>query len=377
MLAVCDLITQVDPHLDAADVIRTAAIQLARLTRSDLGVVAAEVDGEFLLGSYPRPVDTEMAAQLMRAASEATPEISSTICSAVIGSPPSGFVRASGPIDGTFSALDEWLVAVVAAQVESQLHIVGMHKERMQAAELVRDAVLAGELQQALLPTAGIDTPGIDVAARLRPARHVGGDMFDIFPSANEAIAVVADVAGKGSPAALLTATVHAAAQRAAITEGPNPGAIVSAVDDDLRRLLERSDRLVTLAVASIDPRQGVIRLASAGHSPIILRSGRRAVLVEPGSPPLGAGDFARHEISLEVAPGDVFVMASDGTIDQSNAAGKQFGLSRLLDTISNATADSAQSILDRVFAALDEFATRLGQDDDQALVVCRIVGHH
>ena len=382
MLAVCDLINRADAQLDAANVLQTASVQLARLTRSDLGVVAAEIDGELVVGSYPRPVNDELAAWLIELSRAGRPDrplpgTSAKTCSAVIGSPAFGLVRASGPIDGTFSALDGWLAGVVATQVETQLELVAMHRDRMQAAELFHDAVLAGELQQALLPTGGIDTPGVDLAARLRPARHVGGDMFDVFPAGDTAIAVIADVAGKGSPASLLTATVHAAAQRAVIAEGANPRAIVGVVDDELRPLLERTDRIVTLAVASIDPTHGVIRLASAGHSPVVIRSGRQAVLVEPGSPPLGAGSFERSESSIRIAPSAVFVMASDGTLDQSSATGEQFGVARFLDTIGGADATSAQSIVDAVFADLDAFAGRSGQDDDQALVVIRIEGQH
>ncbi len=380
MLAVCDLITQAGAHLDAAGVARTAAVHLARLTRSDMGVVAAEIDGELVVGSYPRPVDDQLAKRLIEASRASRLDrpvwdVSANTCSAAVGSPAFGLVRASGPIDGTFSALDEWLVGVVAAQFETQLQLVAMHQERMQAAELFNDAMLAGELQQALLPMNGIDTPGLDLAARLRPARHVGGDMFDVFPAGETAIAVIADVAGKGSPASLLTATVHAAGQRAAVAEGANPGAIVAAVDDELRPLLERTDRIVTLAVAAIDSAQRTIRVASAGHSPIALRTGGAARLVEPGSPPLGVGHFQRVESVLRVSPGDVFVMASDGMLDQSGPSGERYGLLRFLSTMRHADTSSAQLVVDAAFSDLDAYAGGRGQDDDQAVVVVRIEG--
>jgi sigma-B regulation protein RsbU (phosphoserine phosphatase) len=197
--------------------------------------------------------------------------------------------------------------------------------------------------------------------------------MFDVFTAGDAVIAVIADVAGKGSPASLLTATVHAAAQRAALALGPDPSAIVAAVDDEILPLLERTDRIVTLAVAAIEVGRGAITVASAGHSPIALFGAGRATLVEPASPPLGAGRFHRQASSLRVAPGDVLVMASDGTLDQTSSTGEWYGLDRLLATIQKTGGASAAGVVDGIFADLDAFAGSTRQDDDQAVVALRI----
>jgi sigma-B regulation protein RsbU (phosphoserine phosphatase) len=124
----------------------------------------------------------------------------------------------------------------------------------------------------------------------------------------------------------------------------------------------------VTVAAVRIE-RGGLCSIASAGHSPVIVRSQGVARILLPTSPPLGVpGSSARGE-QLRLAPGDVVVVGTDGLIDQRDPSGMSYGPERLLAVVAGA-AGSAADMADSIFSALDRFASGTPQEDDQALVV-------
>ncbi len=373
VLAVCDLLTDQQAHLDTRAILDSAAEHVARLTRCDLGIVAMGVGGEPIIGSYPRSVTPALLEQLIGATPAdgglhhdlARPDGTRT---ARFGT--DGLVLAVGSIDEPLTNLDEWLVMMVARRVEAQLEVVQLHTERLARAEIVQDAILAGELQRALLPAPSPRGDIIDVAARLRPARHVGGDLYDFQRVGHDVVALIADVSGKGMAASLLTASVHVAARRAITELGTDPAAIVERIRFEVAPLLDTTARLVTVAVAATDVFRGELRIANAGHSPVVVRNGDHSQLIVPGAPPLGTIVSGQATSTVPFGPGDTLVLASDGFPDQRDPAGNSFGLDRMIEEIAGDVAISAQDSCDHLFDVVHAFADGSPQDDDQTAVV-------
>jgi serine phosphatase RsbU (regulator of sigma subunit) len=371
MLAVCDLLAEDRGHLDVSAVLQSSAQQLARLTRADAGFVIAEGPRGPVVGSYPRRVSAGFVRGLLEGGALATTD--RIVGRFGMAGSTSGVVAVTGPIDGAFSALDEWLLAVVARRVEARLELAEMHRQALADAAVVRDAAVAGELQRALMPRQSCAVGPVEAAGRLRPARHVGGDMYDVIRSENHLVAMVADVAGKGAPAALLTASFHAAAAHAVAAIGPNPVQILAAIDREIGPLLDRTGRIVTAAVASLDPWSGTVRLANGGHHPVVARLRGAAHLIPPGSPPLGVGPFTIEETTIDVMPGDLVLLASDGIVDQRAAGGGVFGIDRLLETVQGMADLPAAGGVETVFSAVTRFAAGAAQDDDQTALLLAV----
>ncbi|MDH3539341.1 MAG: serine/threonine-protein phosphatase [Acidimicrobiia bacterium] len=377
LLAVCDLLVESSARLDAAEVAKAGAEQLARLTRADLAVVAFDGPQGRIVKSYPRPVSSAVVEDLLDRAPGMNGErhlVGGTREEARLagfgeGCAHTGAVAAIGSVDGAFSLLDDWLVSVVGRRIEAQLELVELHHRRLADAEILRDAAIAGEMQRALLPAWNIELAGSAVDGGLRPARHVGGDLYDLQQVEHDVVAIVADVSGKGAPASLLTAAVHSAFGHAVASLGAAPAAIIERIAGETQALLDRTGRILTAAVAATDVSSGIIRFASAGHHPVVHRSGGAARLIRPPAPPLGAGAFAMDEVVISMTPGDLLVLGSDGIVDQRRPDGTAFGIERLLGVVTGLPAAPGPSVA-AIFASVHEFANGAPQDDDQTCVV-------
>lgn len=353
LIAVADLLVDEGRLLDRAGIAESAAEQVARLARAGYAhVVLAGPDGA-VDAAYPG------ASPVGDFGLEARIDGSSTV----------GSVRVAEPIDGSFSHLDAWLVEVVARRIESQLAVVDLHESKVSQAEVVRDAELAGELQRALVSAERCATPRAVASGRLLPARRVGGDLFDLIEVDGGLLAVVLDVSGKGAAASLLTAAVLSSVHHHAREVGVAPADVLQAVDASMAPMLDRTGRLVTLAVAGVTRRGGEVRIASAGHHPVLVRAADGAEAVPPTAPPLGVVRPGTDEAVVDFPEGASILMASDGIVDQRNPLGVPFGMDRLgalLDTRFSAP----ESLVRRVLDDVDTFAAGMPQDDDQALVV-------
>ena len=382
LLAVCDLFADAPSSLDPEAVLANGAEQVARLTRADLAIAAIDGVEGVVFASYPREMPLHVARALTAnhwtARGERTAVLGPSVDDRAAGftrNPTErGVLAAFGPIDGDFSSLDEWLVMVAARRLESQLKQVEQHKRLISDAEIVRDYQLAGELQQALLPQSEQQIGSVKLSGRIRPAREVGGDTFDMFDAAGTAIGLIADVAGKGAPAWILTAAVSSAARHAVLKIGAQPARILAEIESEIAELLDRTGKLVTVAVAAIET-TGAARIASAGHSPVVVHQRGSSSLVEPGCPPLGVGSFPIPEQSFVFASGDFFLLASDGIIDQRRPDGLAHGTDRLLSHLAGSGTTTASGLTDEVFARLHDFSEQALQDDDQTALAMLFAG--
>jgi len=216
---------------------------------------------------------------------------------------------------------------------------------------LKNDLEIARDIQHAMLPQAMYSDAHLEAYGLTRPANTVGGDFYDVLPLKDgRVILTLGDVAGKGSPAALLMALLLAMF-RTLVDEGLEASALAERLNVQVSRHAPAS-RFITLFFAACDPATGRMVYVNAGHMPALLR--RRSGAVEQlsgGGIALGMFESSRyeaHETTLE--PGDVLVLYSDGVTEAENEKGQPFeesGLERVVDVhASESPTDIARSIL-------------------------------
>jgi sigma-B regulation protein RsbU (phosphoserine phosphatase) len=236
------------------------------------------------------------------------------------------------------------------------------------------DLEIARDIQLAMLPR-GISELGDSRACGLtRPANTVGGDFYDILPLPDgRVIVTVGDVAGKGSPAALLMALLLAM-MRTLVDEGLESEKLLARLNVQIVRHSPGS-RFITLFYALYDPRTGQIEYVNAGHlPPLIHRRDGSFERLTSGNIALGmfeGSTYASHRAELH--PGDAIILYSDGITEAENVAGREFDESGLSDTITAAATHEPEKLGRAVLAAVDRHAgeARLG-DDLTVLVLSR-----
>ena len=238
---------------------------------------------------------------------------------------------------------------------------------------LKNDLEVARDIQLAMLPQRTYATPGVEAAGRTRPANTVGGDCYDILPLADGRLLVMlADVSGKGSPAALLMALLLAMLRTLAAEELPPVGLVTR-----LNRLVHDhtpGSRFITLCLAMIDPRTGACEYVNAGQTPPLLRradggcerltTGGMALGMFPGA----TYESARCDLSVD----DLLVMYSDGVTEAEDQDGEpldEAGLRRILEA--NATA-GVDDLGRAVFEAVERYTGRAGFADDLTVLALR-----
>ena len=356
LIAVADLLVDEERLIDLDAIANAAAAQAARLTRAGHARVSLVGPSGAVVTEYPANPDRGWAPALLEAS--------------VSAGETTGIVSLADPVDGGFTDLDAWLLDIVARRIESQVGGLDLRQSEKHTTQLMRDAEVAGELQRALVTADRRETVTATAAGDLRPACQVGGDLFDLLEVDGDLVAVIADVSGKGAPAALLTAALLSTVQAQVTVIGARPAALLAAVSSAMEGMLHRTGRIVTLAIAAVDSRAGVVRIASAGHHPVFLASGGSVTVVRPTCPPLGVVPPSADEHVLDFPSGATVLLASDGLVDQCDPWGIPFGMRQLADSFAIAVGDAPSAIVAQLLKAIRTHAGVAPQDDDRAAVV-------
>jgi serine phosphatase RsbU (regulator of sigma subunit) len=244
-----------------------------------------------------------------------------------------------------------------------------------------RDLEIAREIQRWLVPESPPEVPGVEIAFVSRPANTVGGDYYDAFlrgapsskPNSKRLLLVVADVAGKSVPAALLMATFQASLRTLAeahtslleLVEGLNRYACAHSLG---------GRRFTTAFFAELEPETRVLSYVRAGHNaPFIRRASGSLERLETGDLPLGIDAGARFTCgAVTMAPRDLLVIFTDGLIEAVNDADQEFGESRLLEVLKSSDAAGAQATLKNLLSAVDAFVGHTRQHDDITCLLAR-----
>jgi sigma-B regulation protein RsbU (phosphoserine phosphatase) len=262
----------------------------------------------------------------------------------------------------------------LAAEASVAIENARLYRETLEKAKMEQEMRIAAEIQQALLPKATVGVPFIEASAASIPCRSIGGDFFDYIDQAGGEFGfALGDVAGKGPPAALMSAMMQGMfAAQAHFTAGPAP-AIANMNRALCRRGLE--SRFVTLMYGLVS-KQGQLTYCNAGHNPpfVIGKSGVRRL--EAGGPVVGLLEFAPYDQeTVQLDPGDMIVIFSDGVSEAMNSAGEEFGDARLLESVQAAGPLNAQGIVEHLVQAVRAFTRGAAQSDDITVMVARYSG--
>jgi sigma-B regulation protein RsbU (phosphoserine phosphatase) len=278
-----------------------------------------------------------------------------------------------------YSREDIDLLRALALQMGDTLdHARLLHQSEKQK-QILREVEIAQQVQRNLLPSAPPAVPGLDYAGACRPARYVGGDYFDFIRSGESGIALtLGDISGKGISAALLMATLQATLREQADTHGKEPAAVIRGVN---RRLCMSAGegRFATLFYGMLDTATLAMDYANAGHNPPALfhrgpEGGHVLRLRATGTIAGIFPDSAYTQRRIQLHPGDMLVIFSDGVTEAMSEAGEFFEEERLLALLPSLADLPAAEIVDRILDEVTRFAGQAAQADDITLIVARVL---
>ncbi|MFZ2492308.1 MAG: SpoIIE family protein phosphatase [Thermoanaerobaculia bacterium] len=274
---------------------------------------------------------------------------------------------------GAFEANELRLLSLFASQVAIALENARLHRDALEKQAMERELELAATIQRDILPSAIPSIADIEIAALSRPARQVGGDYHAFFEREGIFTALVADVAGKSMPAALLVSALHAVIQLL-FAEGRELGDIATELNRHIHNW-SAENKFITLVMVSIDREGGTIRYVNAGHNPAYMILGDRIETLKSHGLPIGILPQTRYMTQTRPFPGGaVAVLYSDGITEAENVAGDEFDNERLETLLAGAAHVTAETLRDRIANAVDAFVGAAPQKDDQTLVVLRRV---
>ena len=295
------------------------------------------------------------------------------------------FRFAGSLFDSTFPVLT--LLAALGVMLVASLRAAEgeLVREREAKQRIEGELSAAQAIQMGLLPRrfpAFPDRPEIDVYARIEPARMVGGDLYDyLLIGGSRLFFLIADVSGKGIPAALLMAVTKEVVRDAVLTFEPALDRILAEANRKLAaasaELQNEGGVFVTAFAGILDLRSGEVDYASAGHdSPFILggSDGLRQLRTE-GGPPLGAVDEFRYPVDHDrVEPGEVLLLFTDGVTEAENVEHTLYSSERLAKILANAQVFDAKRVVTEVIDDVSRFSGGAEQADDITLLAVRRV---
>jgi sigma-B regulation protein RsbU (phosphoserine phosphatase) len=260
---------------------------------------------------------------------------------------------------------DTTLVEVVRREIDEGF------ASRRRDAKLAREHDEARLIQRALLPSVMPEIRGCELGALWTPASGIGGDCYDVLRFSDDRVALsIADVVGKGLPAALLMSNLQAAV-RAFATAAVEPHDVCTSVNRLLCRNIA-SGKFVTFCYAVVDTGAGMVTYANAGHFPPVLvhADGRVERLATTGLVLGVASDWTYTAGSAEIGRGDRLVCFTDGITEANSPAGEEFGEDRLVEMISAHRTESADRLARTIADAANDWTGGAPQDDATLIVV-------
>lgn len=285
-----------------------------------------------------------------------------------------GIIYADSPTSATTFKTEHLDILTTLASVASiRVENASLLDERINRERMERELELATEIQQRFQPSGPPSVDGYEFQGISFSCYEIGGDYYDFIPRADGTMLVaLGDVSGKGTAAALLMSSLHAAIHGQVAAKTPLEDAVVS-VNQYLAENTP-SNRFVTLFIAELDPATGKLRYINAGHNPpLIGRTDGSVEQLTSGGLPLGMMVMAEYEVGeVLLNNGDVLIVYSDGVSEANNLAEEEFGLERLIDVLKTNLSQSAAAIRDKVESALSQFTGTAPANDDITLVIVK-----
>jgi len=292
-----------------------------------------------------------------------------------------GVLDLESPELDAFTKRDVEILTLLASQAAVAIENARLYETiRANEVRLEKEIRFAQRVQAALLP---VELPKrqkqIDVAARLEPARGLGGDFYDFLaPEPNSLVVAVGDVSGKGVPAALYSAFAGELVRSRTFRRRYAPerftpsGVLMSSNTILYERQLE--EYYCTLCYALFDVKRRIVTIANSGLPYPVRCSNDLVSQVEVAGVPLGLFPGSTYEeVTFDLVPGDVYVFCSDGVYDANDCRGREFGTERLLDVVTETRLRPSREIVDAIFFAVQDFRGDTAPNDDMTAVAIRI----
>ena len=272
-----------------------------------------------------------------------------------------------------YSEDDLQVLALLASQVAIIIEKVMLHEQLIEKKRLEGQLEVARQVQLELLPARDPQLEGYDISAYNFPTEEVSGDYYDWVQIYDDQIGlVIADVSGKGVPAALLMAFLRASL-RAATHIGYSPHISMAKVNYLLWESIERN-QFVTAFYGILDVTNKTLTYTNAGHNPpILLKQDGEFTFIDRGSIPLGMfRDTRYHEYYLTTEPGDVLMLYTDGVTEANNLQGEEFGRERLAQAVKANRKLGARELITAVHSEVLAWTDGRGATDDVTFFVIK-----
>lgn len=272
-----------------------------------------------------------------------------------------------------FSADEIRTFQTIANQAAVAIHLAQMHKNELELKRIEQELTIASNIQTQLMPSENPETDAFDIAGWSHPCNEVGGDFYDFIdlPENNLGIAV-GDVSGKGIPAAMLMVTLRTSLR----VQAENVHAMPEVMQRVNRALYEdtQPEEFATLFYAALNQKTGVLTYVNAGHHfPILVREDK-TISLQTGGTPLGLLPGMQYsEKQVQLKPGDLLVIYTDGFTEAMNPEGDFYGPSRLLQQIREFRYLEAPKVIRIIDDKVTSFmANNSAYCDDRTMVVLK-----
>jgi sigma-B regulation protein RsbU (phosphoserine phosphatase) len=287
-----------------------------------------------------------------------------------------GVLRLYSPKPRQFYEDDINIARVIASQCAVAITNAKLYAEAIKGQKMAEQIRLAGVIQRRMIPEKAPSMPGLDIAATYIPCFDVGGDFYDFLRVSDNCVAVaIADVMGKGFPAAIMMSLFRGAV-RAYVDTEPDTGAVEKIINK-LNKMAcgECKDgEFVALFYAVLDVKEKTITYCNCGHEPAVLIRDGKIVELDKGGFVLGVEAQAEYEIeTLKLRDGDCLLFYTDGLIDAANFDGEFWGRDRMLETAKTFANLDAGQMVKNILGYRRRFVGLASQVDDTSIIVIKV----
>jgi sigma-B regulation protein RsbU (phosphoserine phosphatase) len=284
-----------------------------------------------------------------------------------------GMVYVDNPFHNRFKEEDLKVLTTIASVASIKIEHERLLDERLEKRRMEEELKVASEIQMRLQPVAPPKIEGWNMAAVSFPCREIGGDYYDYIPRRDgRLVLAVGDVSGKGTGAALLMSSVHAAVRAQSQTK-----ASISEIMEEINSYIYEnspSSKYLTLFYSVLEPLTGELAYSNGGHNtPLLMRPSGEMVKLDVGGLPVGLmPGISYDEARVQFQEGDVLVIYSDGITESVNMEDEEFGEARLIEVVKNNLHRSASGIRDRIEEAVSRFVGKAAAVDDMTVMIIK-----
>ncbi len=289
-----------------------------------------------------------------------------------------GVLRLYSPKPRHFDKDDVAFARAVASQCAVAITNARLYAEAIEGERIAEQMRLAGVIQRRMIPQEAPVIPGLEIAATYIPCFDIGGDLYDFIKISDSCVAVaIADVIGKGIPAALMMSCFRGTVRAYAGSESGK---------EKIREIIYKLNKMacsecrdgefISLFYAIIDAEDKTITYCNCGHEPTLLIRDGKITELQQGGLVLGVEPRAEYEIeTVKLKNGDCLVFYTDGLIDAANFEGEFWGREKMLKAISNFATASAEQMIKNMLGYRRRFVGLARQSDDTSVIIVKVKG--